>query len=66
MIDRLLYAATAMALISVVMFDENFAVNLSRAFGEPNDFMPPDTWELSVAGILGVLIGAALYRRSVK
>jgi hypothetical protein len=30
------------------------------------DVMPPDTWELSVAGILGVLIGAAHYRGSVK
>jgi hypothetical protein len=66
MIDRMLVVATAMALISIVMFDENFATNLSSAFGEPNDVMPPDIWELSVAGILGVLIGAALYRGSVK
>jgi hypothetical protein len=66
MINRLLFVATAMALISIVMFDENFAVNLTRAFGELVDVMPPDTWELSVAGILGVLIGAAHYRGSVK
>ena len=35
MINRLLYVATATALISVFMFDENFAANLSQAIGEP-------------------------------
>ena len=37
MINRLLYVATATALISVFMFDENFAANLSQAIGEPID-----------------------------
>ena len=31
MIDRLLYAATAAALLSVLVLDQNFAVNLSIA-----------------------------------
>ena len=45
MINRLLYVATATALISVFMFDENFAANLSRAIGEPIDM-----WEVGAAG----------------
>jgi hypothetical protein len=60
MINRLLYVATATALINVVMFDENFAANLSRAVGEPID-ITLNTWEVWGAGILGVLAGA-LYR----
>ena len=66
MINRLLFVATAMALISIVMFDENFAMNLTSAFGEPSRCHAARHWELSVAGILGVLIGAAHYRGSVK
>ncbi len=40
MINRLLYVATATALISVFMFDENFAANLSQAIGEPINIVP--------------------------
>ena len=61
MINRLLYVATATALISVFMFDENFAANLSQAIGEPIDFVPLDMWEVGAAGIVGVLAGAAFY-----
>ena len=46
MINRLLYVATATALISVFMFDENFAANLSQAIGEPIDIVPRDLWEV--------------------
>jgi hypothetical protein len=56
MINRLLYVATATALISVFMFDKNFAANLSQAIGEPIDM-----WEVGAAGIVGVLAGAAFY-----
>jgi hypothetical protein len=45
MINRLLYVATATALISVFMFDENFAANLSQAIGEPINIVPRDLWE---------------------
>ena len=62
MINRLLYVATATALISVFMFDENFAANLSQAIGEPIDFVPLYMWEVGAAGIVGVLAGAFLYR----
>jgi hypothetical protein len=62
MINRLLYVATATALISVFMFDENFAANLSQAIGEPIDVVPLDMWEVGAAGIVGVLAGAARYR----
>ena len=61
MINRLLYVATATALISVFMFDENFAANLSQAIGEPIDIVPRDLWEVGAAGIVGVLAGAAFY-----
>jgi hypothetical protein len=60
MINRLLYVATATALISVFMFDENFAANLSQAIGEPID-IKLNAWEVGAAGILGVLAGAAFY-----
>ena len=61
MINRLLYVATATALISVFMFDENFAANLSQAIGESIGFGPLDMWEVGAAGIVGVLAGAAFY-----
>ena len=57
MINRLLYVATATALISVFMFDENFAANLSQAIGAPIDM-----WEVGAAGSAGrrrLLPGAA-------
>jgi hypothetical protein len=53
--------ATATALISVFMFDKNFAANLSQAIGESIGFGPLDMWEVGAAGIVGVLAGA-LYR----
>ena len=53
MINRLLYVATATALISVFMFDENFAANLSQAIGEPIDM-----WEVGAAGIVVAAISA--------
>ena len=56
MINRLLYVATATALISVFMFDGNFAAILSRAIGEPIDM-----WEIGAAGIVGVSAGVAFY-----
>jgi hypothetical protein len=47
MINRLLYVATAAALISIVMFDENFAANLWRAADEPID-ITLNAWEIWV------------------
>ena len=43
MINRLLYVATATALISVVMFDETFAANVARDLGEEAAIML-DPW----------------------
>jgi hypothetical protein len=60
MINRLLYVATATALISVFMFNENFAADLSQAIGEPID-IKLNAWEMGAAGILGVLACAAFY-----
>ena len=48
MINRLLYVATATALISVFMFDENFAANLSRGLGEEAAIML-DPWGLAAS-----------------
>jgi hypothetical protein len=42
MINRLLYAATALALLAVVVLDGNFAANLGPAFGSP---LPVHVWE---------------------
>ena len=62
MIDRLLYAATAAALASVLVFDEIFSSNLTRAFGEPIATTPLNTWEVWGAGIFLVLAAVAIYR----
>ena len=60
MIDRLLYAATALALACVFVFDGNFAANLSRAVGdEPLSLNP---WEAGLGAIFAVAVGIALYR----
>jgi hypothetical protein len=48
MINSLLYVATATALINVVMFDENFAANLSRGLGEEAAIML-DPWVAGMA-----------------
>ena len=42
MIDRLIYVLLALALLAVVMFDENFASNATHALGGlPNIVMEP-------------------------
>jgi hypothetical protein len=61
MIDRLLYVVTAVALLIVLMFDQTFAENLSRAF-ETLAIPALNPWELGVAGILAGLIVAAIFR----
>ena len=45
--DRLLYAATALALLAVAVFDQTFAANLLRAFGGS---LPVHLWEGGWAG----------------
>ena len=59
MTDKLLYAATAIALASVLVLDPTFFANLFRAFGEPT-ITSLGIWEVSVAGILATLIVAAI------
>jgi hypothetical protein len=61
MIDRLLYAATALTLASVLMFDDTFSANLIRAIG-PIAVPSLNPWEMAVAGILAALIVTVLYR----
>ena len=61
MINRLLYVATATALISVFMFDETFAANLSRGLGEEAAIML-DPWVAGIGGVFVGLLAAALYR----
>ena len=61
MIDRRLYVATATVLVIVFMFDETFSSNLIHAIGGPIAVPEINRWELGVAGILGVLIGATMY-----
>jgi len=60
MIDRLLYAATALTLASVLMFDDTFSANLIRAIG-PIAVPSLNPWEMAVAGILAALIVTVLY-----
>ena len=45
--DRLLYAATALALLAVAVFDQTFAANLLRAFGGS---LPVHLWEGGLGG----------------
>jgi hypothetical protein len=59
-LNRLLYALTALALAGVVVLDGNLAANLSRAIGdEPLSLNP---WEAGLGAILfAVAVGIALY-----
>ena len=61
MINRLLYVATATALISVFMFDENFAANMARDLGEEAAIML-DPWVAGIGGVFLGLLAAAFYR----
>ena len=61
MINRLLYVATATAVISVVMFDENFAANMARDLGEEAAIML-DPWVAGIGGVFLGLLAAAFYR----
>ena len=61
MINRLLYVATATALISVFMFDENFAANMARDLGEEAAIML-DPWVAGIGGVFVGLLAAAFYR----
>ena len=65
MIDRLLYAATALTLASVLMFDDTFSANLVRAIG-PIAVPSLNPWEMAVAGILAALIVTVLYPMKVR
>jgi hypothetical protein len=62
MINRLIYAATALALLCVVVFDGNFAADLSQAIGEPIAAMPLNSWERWLAVVFVVLACVALVR----
>ena len=61
MINRLLYVATATALISVFMFDENFAANVARDLGGEAAIML-DPWVAGIGGVFVGLLAAAFYR----
>ena len=60
--DRLLYTFTALALLHVFAFDQNFAENLSRALGGPLAATPLDGWEKRLAIFFVVLAAVALVR----
>ena len=47
MTNRLLYAATALALLAVAVFDQTFTTNLLRAFG---DQWPVHLWGAGPGG----------------
>jgi uncharacterized membrane protein YdcZ (DUF606 family) len=60
-IDRLLFAAVALALGWVFVLDDNFAANLSRTINEfPASTLNPWTAGLSAAFAIAML--AAIYR----
>jgi hypothetical protein len=61
MIDRLLYTLTALALLNVLAYDQNFSENLFRAFGGAVPSLPLDNWTLRVSGIFAALAAVALY-----
>ena len=61
MIDRLIYAVTALALLSVLVFDETFAANVARDLGEEAAIML-DPWVAGIGGVFVGLLAAALYR----
>ena len=60
-IDRLLYVTLAVALVSVLLFDGNFAANLSRA-GEVTILPLNNPWETWLCIIFAVAVAAALYQ----
>jgi hypothetical protein len=62
MIDRLLYAATAVALASLLALDPTFAVNLARAFSGAPVATPLALWEQGAAGILLGLVVITMFR----
>jgi hypothetical protein len=53
--------ATATALTSVVMFDENVAANMARDLGEEAAIML-DPWVAGIGGVFLGLFAAAFYR----
>ena len=56
MIDRLLYAATALALLVVFVFDPNFITNLLHAVDGDDVVLPQlNAWELGVGLMLLLL-----------
>ena len=61
MINRLLYVATATALLSVLVFDETFAANLSRPSrrGSRDHARSVGGGD---GGVVGVWLAAAFYR----
>jgi hypothetical protein len=60
LLNRLLYAATVLALTSVFVLDGNFTANLSRAINdEPLSLNP---WEAGLGAAFAVAVGIALYR----
>jgi len=61
MINRLIYAVTALALLSVLVFDETFAANMARDLGEEAAIML-DPWVAGIGGVFLGLLAAALYR----
>jgi len=60
LLNRLLYAATALALAGAFVFDGNFAANLSRAFADEAPSL--DSWEAGLSAIFAVALLAALWR----
>jgi hypothetical protein len=63
MIDRLLYAATAIALACVVVLDPAFSTNLLRAVdGVAFTIRPLNLWQTGAAGALLGLAIIAVYR----
>ena len=64
MIDRLAYGAVCVALAAVMLFDPNFAANLSRAFGGSLAADSLVLWEASLcAGFAALAIVALLKER---
>jgi precorrin isomerase len=61
MINRLIYAVTALALLSVLVFDETFAANMARDLGEEAAIML-DPWVAGIGGVFLGLLAAAFYR----
>jgi hypothetical protein len=61
MIERLIYAITAFALASVILFDKNFLSNLTHAIGKP--IAPFNAWKAGVGGALLILAVAAICQK---